>query len=67
MPGKVNPVIAECMNMIAFQSMGNDLSITMAAQAGQLELNVMMPLIAFDLVFTLGIMKNGLRMFRSIR
>ena len=65
MPGKVNPVIAECMNMIAFQSMGNDLSITMAAQAGQLELNVMMPLIAFDIVFTLGIMKNGLRMFRE--
>ncbi len=65
MPGKVNPVIAECMNMIAFQSIGNDLSVTMAAQAGQLELNVMMPLIAFDMVFTLGIMKNGLRMFRE--
>lgn len=65
MPGKVNPVIAECMNMIAFQTFGNDLSITMAAQAGQLELNVMMPLIAFDMVFTLRIMKSGLRMFRE--
>lgn len=65
MPGKVNPVIAECMNMIAFQAMGNDLSITLAGQAGQLELNVMMPLIAFNMVFTLGIMTRGLRMFRE--
>jgi aspartate ammonia-lyase len=65
MPGKVNPVIAECMNMIAFQCMGNDLSLLFASQAGQLELNVMMPLIAFDLLFSLRIMKNGLRMFRE--
>ncbi len=65
MPGKVNPVIAECMNMIAFQSFGNDLSITMAGQAGQLELNVMMPLIAFDMVFNLKIMRKGLAMFRE--
>ncbi len=65
MPGKVNPVIAECMNMVAFQSFGNDLAVTMAAQAGQLELNVMMPLIAFNMAFTLRIMKNGLRMVRE--
>jgi aspartate ammonia-lyase len=65
MPGKVNPVIAECMNMIAFQCMGNDLSLLFASQAGQLELNVMMPLIAFDLLFSLRIMKNGLHMFRE--
>ncbi len=65
MPGKVNPVIAECMNMVAFQCMGNDLSLLFASQAGQLELNVMMPLIAFDMLFSLRIMKNGLRMFRE--
>lgn len=65
MPGKVNPVIAECMNMIAFQCMGNDLSVSLASQAGQLELNVMMPLIAFDIIFSLKIMKNGLKMFRE--
>ena len=66
MPGKVNPVIAECMNMVAFQCMGNDLSISLAAQAGQLELNVMMPLIAFDIVFSMRIMRNSLRMFREL-
>ena len=66
MPGKVNPVIAECMNMVAFQCMGNDLSITLAAQAGQLELNVMMPLIAFNIVFSARIMRNAVRMFREL-
>jgi len=65
MPGKVNPVIAECLNMILFQVMGNDHSISLAAQAGQLELNVMMPLIAFDLVFSLMILKSGISMFRE--
>ncbi len=44
MPGKVNPVLAECMNMICFVVMGNDVAITTAAGAGQLELNVMMPI-----------------------
>src|SRR4030067_966936 len=43
MPGKVNPVMAECMNKICFQIMGNDLSVSMAVQAGPLELNVMNP------------------------
>ncbi len=66
MPGKVNPVIAECMNMVAFQCMGNDLSVTLAAQAGQLELNVMMPLIAFNTVFSIRIMRNSIRMFREL-
>ncbi|MEM3851703.1 MAG: aspartate ammonia-lyase [Methanomassiliicoccales archaeon] len=65
MPGKVNPVIAECLNMICFQVMGNDLAILMAAQAGQLELNVMMPLIAFALLFSLKILNNGVKMFRE--
>jgi fumarate hydratase class II len=49
MPGKVNPVLAEMLNMAMFHVMGNDLTISLAAQAGQLELNVMMPIIAHDL------------------
>lgn len=65
MPGKVNPVIAECLNMICFQVMGNDLATLMASQAGQLELNVMMPLIAFNLLFSFRIMKNGVSTFRE--
>ena len=43
MPGKVNPSLAECLNMICFDIIGKDVSVTMAAQAGQFELNVMMP------------------------
>ncbi|HKU49989.1 MAG TPA: aspartate ammonia-lyase [Nitrososphaera sp.] len=43
MPGKVNPSLAECLNMICFNVMGNDVSVAMAAQAGQFELNVMLP------------------------
>jgi len=49
MPGKVNPVIPEVVNQVAFQVVGNDLTITMAAEAGQLQLNVMEPVIAFNL------------------
>jgi fumarate hydratase class II len=49
MPGKVNPVLAEMLNMAMFHVMGNDTTIALAAQAGQLELNVMMPIIAHDL------------------
>jgi fumarate hydratase class II len=49
MPGKVNPVLAEMLNMASFHIMGNDLTVMMAGQAGQLELNVMMPIIAHNL------------------
>ncbi|RPI99034.1 MAG: aspartate ammonia-lyase [Chloroflexi bacterium] len=49
MPGKVNPVLAEMLNMAMFHIMGNDLTVMLAAQAGQLELNVMMPVIAHNL------------------
>ncbi len=65
MPGKVNPVIAECMNMICFHVIGSDLTIAMAAQAGQLELNVMMPVINFNLLQSLEIMANGLKMLAT--
>lgn len=58
MPGKVNPVMAEVTDMVAFQVIGADTAITLAAQAGQLELNVMMPVIAYNLLFAMDIMKN---------
>jgi aspartate ammonia-lyase len=50
MPGKYNPVLAEMISMVCFQVMGYDRAIELACQAGQLELNVMMPLIAYDLI-----------------
>jgi fumarate hydratase class II len=49
MPGKVNPVLAEMLDMAMFHVLGNDLTVTLAGQAGQLELNVMMPIIAHNL------------------
>lgn len=49
MPGKVNPVIPEVVNQVAFQVIGNDLTVTMAAEAGQLQLNVFEPVIAFNI------------------
>jgi len=65
MPGKVNPVMAEMTNMVCFQVMGNDLAIATAAQAGQLELNVMMPVIAFNLLMSLEIFANALNALRE--
>ena len=63
MPGKVNPVMAEVTNMVAFQVIGADTAITLAAQAGQLELNVMMPLIAYNILFAMEILKNAVQRF----
>lgn len=63
MPGKVNPVMIEVVNQVAFQVAGNDLSICMASEAGQFELNVMEPVIIFNLLQSLKIMKNGLEVF----
>ena len=63
MPGKVNPVMAEMLNMACFQVIGNDTTITMAVQAGQLELNVMMPVMAFDLLMSIDILKNAVGVF----
>jgi aspartate ammonia-lyase len=59
MPGKVNPVIPEMVNMVCFQICGNDAAITMAVQAGQLELNVMMPVIAHNLLQSIEILTNA--------
>jgi aspartate ammonia-lyase len=59
MPGKVNPVIAEMVNMVCLQVVGNDVVVTMAAEAGQLELNVMMPVIAHNLLASMEILGNA--------
>ena len=56
MPGKYNPVMAEMTSMVCFQVMGYDTAILLAAQAGQLELNVMMPLIAYNLIHSIEIL-----------
>jgi aspartate ammonia-lyase len=63
MPGKINPSMAEMTNMVCFQVMGCDQAIMLASQAGQLELNVMMPLISYNLTFSLKILKNCVQKF----
>jgi fumarate hydratase class II len=63
MPGKVNPVLAEMMNMAMYQVLGNDLTVMMAGQAGQLELNVMMPIIAYNLFQSMDIIINSVNAF----
>ncbi|HEY6008089.1 MAG TPA: aspartate ammonia-lyase [Geobacteraceae bacterium] len=66
MPGKVNPVMAEVTDMVAFQVIGADTVVTLAAQAGQLELNVMMPVIAYNLLFSLELLANTIRQFTGL-
>jgi aspartate ammonia-lyase len=63
MPGKVNPVMAELINQVAFQVIGNDHTICLASEAGQLELNVMEPVLVFNLLQSLSIMNNAFRSF----
>lgn len=63
MPGKVNPVMAEVINQISFQVIGNDHTISLASEAGQLELNVMEPVLVFNLLQSLSILQNGVRVF----
>jgi fumarate hydratase class II len=63
MPGKVNPVMAEMLNMATYHIQGNDLTISLAAQAGQLELNVMMPVIAHNLFEMMQILIGALNAF----
>jgi aspartate ammonia-lyase len=63
MAGKVNPVMAECLDMVAFQVVGNDTTVALAAQAGQLELNVMTPVITHNLLSSLEILSNYLPAF----
>ncbi|HSO28026.1 MAG TPA: aspartate ammonia-lyase [Anaerolineales bacterium] len=61
MPGKVNPIIPEVVNQVAFQVIGNDMAVTMAAAAGQLELNVMEPVIAYNLFTSIEMLERACR------
>jgi len=63
MPGKVNPVLAEMLNMVCFQVIGNDTTVSMAVQAGQLELNVMMPVIIHNILTSMDILTNAVNVF----
>jgi len=63
MPGKINPVIPELAAMVSFQVIGNDVAVAMAVQAGQLELNVMMPTMAYSVLQSITILTNMLRQF----
>ena len=63
MPGKVNPVMAEMADMVGFQVLGHDTTIAVAVQAGQLELNVMMPVIAYNLLQEIRLLTNASRAF----
>lgn len=60
MPGKVNPVIPEVVNQIAFKVIGNDLTVSLAAESGQLELNVMEPVIVQSIFESVEMLKNGM-------
>jgi aspartate ammonia-lyase len=64
MPGKVNPVVPEVVNQIAFKVIGNDLTVTLAAEAGQLELNVMEPVIVQSIFESIEMLKNGMETLR---
>ncbi len=64
MPGKVNPSIAEMVNQAMYHIMGNDLAVMLCGQAGQLELNVMMPVMGYNLFQMMDILINALRIFR---
>jgi fumarate hydratase, class II len=63
MPGKVNPSLAEMLNMVCYHVLGNDQTIMACSQAGQLELNVMMPILAYNLLQALDILTNGIHVF----
>ena len=59
MPGRVNPVIPEAVTMAAAQVMGNDTTITVAGQSGSFQLNVMLPVIAFNLLQSIELLTNS--------
>jgi aspartate ammonia-lyase len=63
MPGKINPVMPELAAMVSFQVVGNDTAVALAVQAGQLELNVMMPTMAYNVLQSITILTNMLRVF----
>jgi aspartate ammonia-lyase len=63
MPGKINPVIPDVVNEVAFQVIGADVTIAMASEAGQLELNAMEPIIAYNLFFSIEILQKACNVF----
>ena len=65
MPGKVNPAIAEMVAMVCFHVIGAETAVSLAVQAGQLDLNVMMPVMAFEVCFSGEILKNGVEVLRT--
>lgn len=65
MPGKINPVMPELAAMVSFQVVGNDTAVAMAVQGGQLELNVMMPTMAYSVLQSITIMTNMLKVFNE--
>jgi aspartate ammonia-lyase len=65
MPGKVNPSVPEMVNQVCYQVIGCDLTVTMAAEAGQLELNVMMPVIAWNALHAQRILTNAIHSLRE--
>jgi aspartate ammonia-lyase len=65
MPGKVNPSIPEMMNQVCFQVVGNDACVSISAEHGQLELNVMMPVIAYNVLLSMKILTNAAQVFEA--
>lgn len=65
MPGKVNPVIPEVMNQVCFRVIGNDLTVTFAAEAGQLQLNVMEPVLIYAILESMALLTNGMDTLRE--
>ncbi len=65
MPGKVNPVMAECLNMVSFQIIGNDTAVSLASQAGQIDLNVMTPVMTSNILESISMLNNYLPVFQS--
>ena len=65
MPGKVNPVMAECLDMVAYQVIGCDTVVSYAVQAGQMELNVMTPAIVYNMLFSIQILSKYIPIFTS--
>lgn len=65
MPGKVNPVICEVVNQIAYHVIGNDTTIAIASENGQLELNVMKPVLVYNIIQSITMLTNGIRVFRE--
>jgi aspartate ammonia-lyase len=65
MPGKVNPVMPEVMNQIAYQVIGNDLTVTLGAEAGQLQLNAMEPVIVFNILQSMRMLTRGMKVLRE--